>query len=493
MSEELRILILEDIPADAELMIEELEESGLAFVSKHVATKAAFFNALAEFDSDIILSDYSLPSFDGLSALKIAVKKCPDTPFIFVSGALGEEMAIELLKKGATDYVLKDRLARLGPAVSRALQEVEERKERKRVEKESETLYRQFFQNSVAGTFRTIYNPSTRDVRRIDCNDAHARMLGYDRREEAINLTIKDMFISDHDLRTYLDVLLKKKILKNYHLILKRRDGQHIWVLLNANARTYKDGFIMIEGTMVDISQWVEAEKKLMDINEQLRSLAAELVMTEERERRQISIDLHDNIGQSLALTKIKLDSLQEFSLKYGFTMILDQIQDLISQSIRQTRSLITELSPSILYELGFAEAIEWLGEQIETQHGLQVILKNDLKNRDIDEEVQVLLFRAVRELLLNIVKHAQASRSYITLQTAGKNIRINVKDNGIGFDASNITNAKKESGGFGLLSIQERFKYIGGLLEIKRGEECGASVDLVAPRKKMTKWRKRK
>lgn len=488
MSERLKILILEDIPTDAELMIEELKESGMDFVSKHVATRAAFLNALSDLHPDIILSDYSLPSFDGVSALKIAVDKCPDTPFIFVSGALGEEMAIELLKKGATDYVSKDRLTRLVPAVSRALKEVELRNERKRAERESNTLYRQFFQNCVAGTFRTIYNPSTGDVRRIDCNDAHARILGYDSPEEAINLSIKNVFISDHDFNTYMDTVLKKKILKNYHITLKRRDGKHIWVLLNANARTYKDGLLIIEGTMVDISQWVEAEKKLMDINEQLRSLAAELVMTEERERRQISLDLHDNIGQTLALTKIKIDSLQELSAKYGFATILHQIQDLISQSIRQARSLITEISPSVLYELGFVEALEWLSEQIEAQHGLKVILKNDLKNRDIDKEVQVLLFRAVRELLLNIVKHAKASQSYIILQTAGKNILISVKDNGIGFDNSNINAAKKENRGFGLLSMQERVKYMGGLLEIKSSKEYGTSVNLVVPQKIKTK-----
>jgi CheY-like chemotaxis protein len=127
MSVELRILILEDVPSDAELMEHELTESGLTFMSKRVATRVAFTKACDEYCPDIILSDYSLPSFDGLSAMKLALERCPDVPFIFVSGALGEEMAIELLKKGATDYVLKNRLSRLGPAVSRALHEVEER------------------------------------------------------------------------------------------------------------------------------------------------------------------------------------------------------------------------------------------------------------------------------------------------------------------------------------------------------------------------------
>ena len=134
MDKELRILILEDVPTDAELIQFELTEAGTTFMPMCVADRASYVKALDEFSPEIILSDYSLPSFDGISALKIAVSKCPDVPFIFVSGALGEETAIELLKQGATDYVLKSRLSRLAPAVKRALQEVEERSERKAAE-----------------------------------------------------------------------------------------------------------------------------------------------------------------------------------------------------------------------------------------------------------------------------------------------------------------------------------------------------------------------
>ena len=134
MNRDLRILILEDVPTDAELIQFELTESGTTFTPRCVMDRASYLDALDEFCPDIILSDYSLPSFDGISALKLAMEKCPDVPFVFVSGALGEETDIELLKQGATDYVLKSRLARLGPAVSRALQEVKERKERKMAE-----------------------------------------------------------------------------------------------------------------------------------------------------------------------------------------------------------------------------------------------------------------------------------------------------------------------------------------------------------------------
>jgi PAS domain S-box-containing protein len=355
---------------------------------------------------------------------------------------------------------------------------------------ESEALYHQFFQSSVAGTFRTLYNPSTGEARRIDCNEAHARILGYDRREDALGHDLKDIFLSDHEFKNYFHELLEKKILRNYRLSLQQKDGKRIWVLLNASTRTYNDDLIMIEGTMVDISDLMQAEKNLKDINEQLGLLTTELIMTEERERRKISIDIHDNIGQTLALTKIKLESLKHLDSKYEFTIILDQIEELVNQSIQQARSLMTELSPSILYELGFTEAVEWLGERMEADYGLQVILNDDLKKRTIDEEVQVLLFRAVRELLLNVVKHAGARKAYITLQTVGKNIQITIKDKGIGFDLLNFDETTRETQRFGLLSIKERIKHIGGLVEIRSGKGYGTSVTLVAPRKNPKKRR---
>src|ERR1017187_211414 len=136
MSLPLRILILEDRPADAELVTRELRKAGFEFVAKTVATEKEFLAELRDAAPEVILADYSLPGYDGLSALAVVQKLCPETPFIFVSGSLGEEKAIETLHRGATDYVLKQRLPRLGPAVRRALQEREERRKREQAAKE---------------------------------------------------------------------------------------------------------------------------------------------------------------------------------------------------------------------------------------------------------------------------------------------------------------------------------------------------------------------
>ncbi|KFE71451.1 hybrid sensor histidine kinase/response regulator [Hyalangium minutum] len=135
-SRPLRILLLEDSPQDAQLIEAVLEEGGLDFELTRASGQAGFKAALAGGRSDLILSDYNVPGFDGLTALAVAQRSCPDVPFLFVSGALGEERAIELLKRGATDYVLKDRLERLVPSVERALREAHEKAERKRAEAE---------------------------------------------------------------------------------------------------------------------------------------------------------------------------------------------------------------------------------------------------------------------------------------------------------------------------------------------------------------------
>jgi PAS domain S-box-containing protein len=149
MKSELRILHLEDNPDDAELIEMLLTGHGIACEIQRVETRDDFIAALDRGEFDLILSDFSLPAFDGLSALELAREKRPQTPFLFVSGTLGEEVAINALKSGATDYVLKQRMTRLGSAVSRAIADAEEREALQRAETamiQSEFKYRQLFE-----------------------------------------------------------------------------------------------------------------------------------------------------------------------------------------------------------------------------------------------------------------------------------------------------------------------------------------------------------
>ena len=179
MESPLRILHLEDDPKDAELIQAMLETEGIICHVTRVETQADFIASLEQGGFDLILADYTLPSFDGLSALKITLEKCPDVPFIFVSGTLGEEVAIEALKIGATDYVLKERLSRIVPSVHRALREAKERTERKRAEealRRSEAYLAEAQRLSHTGSW--AFNVATRQI--VHWSQEHFRIFGFD-------------------------------------------------------------------------------------------------------------------------------------------------------------------------------------------------------------------------------------------------------------------------------------------------------------------------
>src|SRR5499426_694598 len=185
MPSPLRILHLEDDPRDAELLQAKLETEGILCHVIRVETQVDFCAALEQGGFDLILADYTLPSFDGLSALKITMEKCPDIPFIFVSGTLGEEIAVEALKSGATDYVLKERLSRIVPSVQRALREAKEKAERKRAEaelRESEQKYRTLFDSIDEGfcTIEVLFDENEKpvDYRFLQVNPSFERQTG---------------------------------------------------------------------------------------------------------------------------------------------------------------------------------------------------------------------------------------------------------------------------------------------------------------------------
>ena len=223
-----------------------------------------------------------------------------------------------------------------------------------------------------------------------------------------------------------------------------------------------------------------QADEQLLEYQAQLRSLASELTLTEERERRRLATDLHDRIGQTLAVSKIKLGALGTSAASTDFAGPLDEVRALIDQTIQDTRSLTFELSLPVLYELGFTAAMEWLAEQVQEQHGVRVELEVDGQVRLPDEGLRVLLFRAVQELLVNVVKHAQAHTAKISIREDGDSIRIEVEDDGIGFEPSKAG----RNGGFGFFSVRERLRFLGGDFDVESEPGRGTRAVLVAPLK---------
>lgn len=193
MGNPIRILILEDVPLDLELMETELKRDGIDFVSRCVEEKEEYINLITEFQPEIILADHSLPHFDGISAMYIAQDISPETPFIFVSGQMGEEFAVEMLKKGATDYVLKHNLSKLGHSVKRALKEAEEYRNKKEAEErlaKNENKYRALFE--LSPDYVVVLDPKGRV---LDINHRVVESTGFSR-EELVGTDVNELVIN---------------------------------------------------------------------------------------------------------------------------------------------------------------------------------------------------------------------------------------------------------------------------------------------------------
>lgn len=261
---EIRVLIVEDAPADAELCQRELRRAGIRFTARCVEREPEFERALIEFTPDLILSDFSMPTaFDGLTALDLTRAKSTDIPFVFVSGTIGEDRAVEAMRRGATDYVLKDRLGRLGPVVRRAMQEAEERKARRKAEEEIER--QRAFLRQVIDLDRARIFAKDREGRFTLANQALAEAYGC-AVEDVLGRTSAD-FSADPELversrRTDLEVFATRREVVIPEQFVRDQQGNDRWFQVSKRPVIGADGTV----DMVLVVATEITERKLQEL-----------------------------------------------------------------------------------------------------------------------------------------------------------------------------------------------------------------------------------
>ena len=286
MDKEVRILMLEDVAADTELVERELHNAGIPCSLKRVETRDDFVKGLEEFAPDIILADYTLPSFDGMNALSIARERCPAVPFIFVSGTIGEELAIDALTKGAIDYVFKNRMLRLAPAVRRALHETREIAERKRAEetmKESEERFRTIVESAMDAII-CLKPPGTIYL----WNKKAEEMFGYPA-AEAMGRDMHALIVPEryHEkaregLKTFFQTGIGTVVGKTIELYALRRDGTEFPIELSISPMQIR-GEWHATGIIRDITERRQAEEKLKQQVEELERFKKATIQREIR------------------------------------------------------------------------------------------------------------------------------------------------------------------------------------------------------------------
>ena len=241
-----------------------------------------------------------------------------------------------------------------------------------------------------------------------------------------------------------------------------------------------------VAALQAEISQRIKAEEELGVRATQLRALAGELTMTEQRERKRLARVLHDGLQQHLAAAKLHLGGLAAHGADVDLSQRVMEVEELLSEAIQMSRSLSAELSPPILHEGGLPAALKWLVPWMRDKHNFKVELSIAAGYSEPAEDVKVLLFESIRELLFNAAKHAQVPSATVALRATAQTLIITVSDQGVGFDSGLRKNAGESGAGFGLFSIRERLVLVGGEFQIESSPGKGSRFTLSVPQRRV-------
>jgi len=380
----LRVLLVEDSASDAVLLQEHLLDVGFErFEVTHVERLTEALDRLGKQTFDVVLLDLSLPDSCGVETLLRTQREAPGVPLVVLTGLSDQMLAIEAVRQGVQDYLIKGQTDER--QIARAIRYAIERQRLEKALRRSEKRYRRLA----------------------------------DRLEKRVEERTSD---------------------------------------LRGAVRAFEQQTV------------------------QLRSLAAELSQAEERERRRLAQAIHDNLQQLLVAAKLCTRRLRGESDPEANGQVIRQLEQILTESIDATRSLTFELSPPVLYDRGLGQALGWLGEWMKAKHGLAVTVKADEQADPRSQDVRVLLFQAARELLFNVVKHAQVSKAEVCLLQAKGEVRIVVSDQGVGFEPRQTCAGHESPNGFGLFSIRERLELVGGKMEVKSAPGSGSHFTLTVP-----------
>ena len=490
----LHVLLVEDSQDDADLILLELSKTGFDIVCKRVETEAAMREAMKGGSWDIAISDFNLPRFNARKALEALRETDGFIPFIIVSGCIGEESAIAMIKEGASDFVMKDNLFRLAPAVERELKDAAMRREHRDAQnalQANEKLLRGI--TSSLGEGLLVMND---EGTLLFMNPEAERLLGWTESE----LFGEDVYRIIHPQKQdgtplpetecgLLGVQKSGGVYRTCDDVFICKDGSRIHVSVVATAINEHGKDVATVVAFQDISQRKQAERDLLKSREQLRELSSYLQTVREEERTRIARELHDELGQML--TAVKLDVMWLASHLSGERQNIegkiDSMSRLIDETLDAMRRVAADLRPVMLDDLGLAAAVEWLTEAFASRTGIAIRLEMDAEQWEsdgqnmeceLDAEVATVAFRIVQECLTNVARHANAAQVLVSLTCMGDKLMLRISDDGNGVVTANA--GKRNS--YGIIGMRERAYGLGGTFSFSSIPGKGTSVEVTMP-----------
>lgn len=336
--------------------------------------------------------------------------------------------------------------------------------------KQAEEKYRGIFENAIEGIFQ-----SSPDGTFISANPAMARIFGYDSAEELIN-DRRDIecqhYVEPHRRRVFENLISEKGWVQGFELQAYRKDGSKIWTSENVRAVRDENGKLLYyEGIVEDITQRKQVEAERVD-------LLRRLVRAQEDEQRRISRELHDQMGQSLAALLLGLKSLKDSVHDKSTMESIQRLQDITNRIAHEMHSLIRELRPTALDDLGLHTAItNYLEEWSQRSNVAIDFHSNGFLDQRLGSQLESTIYRIVQEAVNNTIKHANAQNVSIILEKRGNRVLVIIEDDGIGFDAEALLKTPAKNRRFGLLGMQERIALVGGSLSIESTPGVGTTV----------------
>jgi PAS domain S-box-containing protein len=462
----MRILVVEDNEGDYFLVHEYLHEifSGIELIHNTLLQEA--IRSLNDAKFDIILLDLSLPDSNGMDSIVEMIKLANGIPVIVLTGFGNLQFAIDSLKLGVQDYLLKDDVNAL--VLQKSIGYSIERNKISTTMRISEAKYRYLFDNNPDSIF--IFDPS--DFIILDANQTAAQILGFTK-HEFLTMSIWDIYESDNQFE--IEDLIEKIRMQNgtiQNLVLKCKSnkGDLFYIDLALHKISYNDKIAVLTiGS--DVTENILLERKLADERKRkTREIAEAVIIAQERERTEIGLELHDNVNQILAGSMMYLGLLKK-ELKIESDLYRD-IEKLITEAIQEIRTLSHNLIPPSLNELELSDALDHIitiakkTTEFEVQKDFY-----DFNEEEISTDLKLTIYRIIQEQFNNIFKHAKAKHIFIRLYQEDDKLILIIKDDGIGFDQS------ATSHGVGLINIQTRASLFNGEMKINSSIGNGTEV----------------
>lgn len=492
MSRPLRVLLIEDSEYDAALLLPVLREGGYAPTCERVETAAAMIAALERHTWDVVIADYVLPRFSGPAALKVLQERGLDLPFIIISGHVDEDTAVASMKAGAHDYVMKDRLARLVPAIERELQEAEVRRARKQSDEKLavEHGFRRAIEDSIPSGIAVV----DREGGHAYVNAAFCQLVGWGEKE-LLGAKPPYPYWPPEEIES-----IKRSLAKvnkgefpaaGVELRFCHRSGRRFDVLLLAtpirDSRGAPNGWL---ASVTDITARKLAEEALRRAHDELekrvqertadltlanlklensirdrKRLENELLEITEKERRRIGLNLHDDLGQKLAGLALMTKGLERGLNIKALPEVAEarRISELISQTMKHASDLARDLALVDFEGDDLSAALKNLAANVKKLFGIDCRFKSGRPIPPLEQGVIAQIYKITQEAVTNAVKHGKADNVTINLTQEPGRLVLSIRSDGLPFPS--MIDQKK---GMGLRLMNYRASVIGASLEVK-------------------------